>query len=86
MKSYSKSKHNPLLKKLNELFGANHEKSTIVLNDKCSDCGRETTIVVTPTSAGYGLQGGVLFMSSTDKYIAKCLACYEKHFKIDDNT
>lgn len=70
---------------LRTLFEANPEKSTIVLKDKCSDCGCETIIDITPTSGGYGLQGGVLFKSSTDKYIVKCPACYEASFKIDHN-
>ena len=70
---------------LRKMFEANPEKSTIVLQDKCSDCGRETTIEITPTSVGFGMQGGVLFKSSTDKYIAKCPACYVANFKIDHN-
>lgn len=41
------------------MFEANPEKSTIVLKDKCSDCGRETTTEITPTSVGFGMQGGV---------------------------
>ena len=69
---------------LRKMFEANPEKSAIVLKDKCSDCGCETIIEITPTSVGFGLQGG-LFKSSPDTYIAKCPACYEKHFKIDDN-
>ena len=63
----------------------NPEKSTIVLKEKCSDCGCEAIIEITPTSVGFGLQGGVLFKSSTDKYIAKCPACYEENPKKDDN-
>jgi Zn finger protein HypA/HybF involved in hydrogenase expression len=70
---------------LRKMFEANPEKSTIVLQEKCSDCGCDTIIEVTPTSVGFGMQGGVLFKSSTDKYVAKCPACYEKNFKIDDN-
>ena len=70
---------------LRKMFEANPEKSTIVLKDKCSDCGRETTIEITRTSVGFGMQGGVSFKSSTDKYIAKCPACYEANFKIDHN-
>ena len=70
---------------LRKMFEANPEKSTIVLKDKCSDCGRETTSEITPTSVGFGVQVGVLFKSSTDKYIAKCPACYEANFKIDHN-
>ena len=75
-----------MIKILRKMFDVNPEKSTIVLNGKCSDCGCETIIEVTPTSVGFGMMGGVLFKSSNDKYITKCPACYEKHFKIDDNT
>jgi len=70
---------------LRKMFEANPGKSTIVLNDKCTDCGREKIIEITTTSGGFGLLGGVLFKSSTDKYIAKCPACYEALFKIDHN-
>ena len=70
---------------LRKMFKANPEKSTIVLKDKCSDCGCNTIIEITPTSGGYGLQGGVLFKSSTDNYIAKCPDCYENNFKIDQD-
>ena len=68
------------------MFKANPEKSTIVLKDKCSNCGRETIIEITPTSGGFGLQEGALFKCSPDKYIAKCPKCikagqYEKKWK-----
>jgi hypothetical protein len=69
-----------------KLFEANPEKSTIVLKDKCSDCGCETIIEKTPTSGGFGLQGGFLFNSSTDKYIVKCPACINATPKIDDSS
>jgi hypothetical protein len=85
MQPNSKFKHDPLLNRLNELFKDNPEKSTIVLKEKCSECGLDITIEITPTSEGFGLMGGALLLSSTDKCIAKCLACYEKHFKIDDD-
>jgi len=70
---------------LRKMFEANPEKSKIVLKDKCSDCGCETLIEITPTSVGFGLQGGLLFKSSTDKYIVNCPTCYEANFKIDHN-
>ena len=70
---------------LRKMFEANPKKSTIVLKDKCSDCGCETIIEITPTSVGFGMQGGVLFKSSTDKYIVKCPACIEASLKNDDN-
>ena len=59
------------------MFETNPEKSKIVLKEKCSECGSYTIIEITPTSGGFGLQGGVLFKCSPDKYIAKCPACYK---------
>ena len=70
---------------LKKMFEDNPEKSTIVLKEKCSNCGCNTIIEVTPTSSGFGLMGGVLFKSSNDKYTVKCPTCYEKLFKIDDH-
>ena len=70
---------------LRKMFEDSPEKSTIVLKEKCSDCGCDTIIEITPTSSGFGLMGGVLFKSSNDKYTAKCPACYEKQFKIEGN-
>lgn len=63
---------------LRRIFEANPEKSTIILKEKCSGCGRQTIIEITPTSEGFGLQGGFLFKSSSDNYTAKCPACYGK--------
>ena len=60
---------------LKKLFEANPEKSTIVLKEKCSQCGCETIIEITPTSTGFGLQGGTLNKCSPDGYLAKCPAC-----------
>ena len=52
------------------------EKSTIVLKEKCSHCGRDVLIEITPTSGGFGLMGGALFKGSLpEKYFAKCSAC-----------
>jgi hypothetical protein len=65
------------------MFEDSPEKSTIVLKEKCSDCGCNTNIEITATSSGFGLMSGVLFKSSNDKYTAKCPACYKKHFKVE---
>lgn len=66
---------------LRKMFEANPEKSKIVLKEKCSDCGCDTTIEITPTSGGFGLMGGALIKSSNDEYIAKCPTCYKAHLK-----
>jgi len=60
---------------LRKMFEANPEKSKIVLKGKCSDCGREVTIDITPTSGGFGLQGGSVFKCSAEGYLVKCPDC-----------
>ena len=62
---------------LKKIFESNPENSTIVLNDKCSDCRREIIIEITPTSGGFGLQGGALFKNILGNYSAKCPDCYK---------
>lgn len=70
---------------LRRIFEANPEKSTIILKEKCFGCERQTIIEITPTSGGFGVQGGFLFKSSTDTYIAKCPDCIEANSKISKN-
>lgn len=61
---------------LKKMFEANPGESTVVLKDKCSCCGRETIIEITPTSVGFGLQGGILRECSIDEYFVVCNTCY----------
>ena len=63
---------------LRRIFEANPGKASIQIKEKCSDCGCETIIEITPTSVGFGLQGGFLFKSSPDDYFAKCFDCKMK--------
>jgi hypothetical protein len=70
---------------LKKIFEANPEKSRIVLNGKCSDCGCDVIIEITPTSGGFGLLGGSLFKCSPDEYLVKCPDCCQVNPKIDDN-
>jgi hypothetical protein len=66
-----------MLEILKKLFAANPDKSKIVLNGKCLDCGCDVIIEITSTSGGYGLQGGALFKCSNDEYYARCPDCYK---------
>jgi hypothetical protein len=70
---------------LRKMFKANPGKSTIGLLDKCFVCGRKINVEITPTSGGFGLQGGVLIKHKPDKYLAKCPACHEANSKKDVN-
>jgi len=74
-----------MIKILRKIFEANPEKSTIILKEKCSGCGRRTIIEITPTPEGFGMKGGFLFKSSTVKYKVKCPDCIEKEPEISKN-
>ena len=71
-----------MIETLRKMFEANPEKSTIALRGKCSDCSREVTIVITPTSGGFGFLGGSLFKCSADGYLMKCPDCHQANPKI----
>ena len=66
-----------MIQMLRKIFEDSPEKSTNVLSGKCSDCGCKTIIEITPTSGGFGLQGGALFKCSPDDYFAKCPECFK---------
>ncbi len=68
---------------LQKLFNSRSEKSKITLNDICSDYKSEVVIQITPTSGGFGLQGGALFKNSISGYYAKCPVCYKVDSKTD---
>jgi len=70
---------------LRKLFDANPEKSMMVLDGTCSDCGCETTIEITPTSNGFGLNGGALIQYSPENYLVKCPECYKAHSIMPDS-
>ena len=67
---------------LKNIFEANEEKSDIVLKEKCVECRKEVVIKITPTSDGYGLQGGNILKSSARSYSVKCTDCSKS--KIND--
>ena len=73
------------LKTLRKIFKDNLGKSNIGFKSKCSDCECEVIVNITPTSGGFGLQGGVLLECSPDEYIVKCPNCYKVNPKINDN-
>ena len=62
---------------LKQIFEANPEKSTIIINGKCSDCEREMVVEIVPTPGGYGLKGGILVKCSPEKYSITCPECYK---------
>jgi len=61
---------------IKKIFEANPETSKLELKGKCSYCGREIDINITPISRGVGLSGGALSEFSPNRYSADCPDCY----------
>ena len=70
---------------IKKIFEDSSWKSTIAIKGKCSDCDCEVIIEITPTSGGFGLQGGALFECLPDVYVAKCPDCYKINPKTDSH-
>ncbi len=66
-----------MIETLRKIFETTPDTSEIVLKGKCSDCMHETTIKITPTSGGFGLQGGTLFEYSANDYLITCYNCLQ---------
>ena len=73
-----------MVEMLRKMFEHNPEKSSIIIKDKCSDCGCEVIIDITSASGGFGLQGGALNKSAIGAYSAKCPDCFKVNpMKVD---
>lgn len=70
-----------MIELLRKMFESSPEKCVILLKDKCSNCGREVTVNITPTSGGFGLQGGALFKHLSNGYLTKCTNCFSNQSK-----
>ena len=60
---------------LKKIFEDRPLKSIITLSCKCSDCGNDVIIDISPTSEGFGIHGAFLFECARGKYLAKCRDC-----------
>ncbi len=70
---------------LKSLFADRPGKAKIIFKGRCSDCGCDVTIDITPASAGFGFLGGSLFEHVPDWYSAKCPDCYKSNPNICDD-
>jgi len=62
---------------LRKMFEQNPEKSSIIIQDRCSDCGCEVIIEITSVAGGFGLQGGALNKNVNGGFSAQCPACFK---------
>jgi hypothetical protein len=65
------------LNTLEDLFSDIPGKQRITFEGQCSDCGCDVVIKITPTSSGFGLQGGSLYEHTPSIYLTKCADCFQ---------
>lgn len=73
-----------MIEVLRKIFEANPEKSAIIVNGKCSNCGCKVSVEIKPTPGGFGLLGGAMMKCSPNRYLTKCADCYEFNPKAED--
>ena len=67
------------VKSLDQLFEQNNWGSNHNIQVVCEHCGCDVEIKITKTSVGYGIQGGALYESNSEKFCLSCPNCYQKH-------
>lgn len=70
------------LNRLKKIIDDTIESETVIIYDKCIDCGFQVAVEVHKTSGGFGLLRGVLY-EVEDRVYAKCLDCYQNDPKLN---
>jgi hypothetical protein len=61
---------------LNKLAERHNNADHFTYGCKCHKCGCDVDIMITRTSGGYGLLGGVLYEPDPENLLAFCEVCY----------
>ena len=72
------------LSTLNQMFEQNPDKSHLLFNGRCQNCGRDVTIDICHLSSGYGLSGGAIYEAGTNRLVAKCDLCYRINHDLEN--
>lgn len=62
---------------LQSIFKKEKKCAIFQMDGNCCICGKKVEVKVIKESAGFGLLGGILYESGTDKLTAKCIDCKE---------
>ena len=65
------------LQRLHTLFDENPEKTAIVFEGACHNCGREVKVDISLTPEGFLIKGGAVYEPEPEKYFHKCNACFD---------
>ena len=66
------------VKSLEQLFKQNNLGIQHSIQDVCDHCGSDVEIIITKTSGGFGIKGGVLYESNPEKFCSLCPNCYQE--------
>jgi hypothetical protein len=63
---------------IEKMFEEGHHANHLRYTGNCYKCNLDTEIVVTKTSGGYGLWGGILYHHNPQNILILCSGCYEE--------
>jgi hypothetical protein len=60
---------------LKELFEEHPGESTLNIQGKCIACRCDLTVEISPTTDGFGINGGMLLDRDQQDYVVSCVDC-----------
>ena len=62
---------------LDRLYNYNLKQKHFNQSGRCHRCGTDVSITIERTSAGYGINGGVLYVQNTNQFLLECERCFK---------
>lgn len=66
------------VQRLHELFDAHPEKTGLVFEGLCHDCGKAVKVGVSLTAEGFAISGGAVYEPGPERFHNKCEECFSK--------
>jgi len=64
-----------ILRKLAVLYQQHEKTAPLVLNGICYTCRADVSLQIHKTTAGYGINGGTVFVACNGDLMIKCMCC-----------
>lgn len=68
----------PNLEKLHRIFREHGPSNPILLTFNCFQCENSFELELHRTGSGFGINGGMLFVTKDDQLLGKCMHCYKQ--------
>jgi hypothetical protein len=68
----------PTLEKLDDFYNEHGNSNPVLLPFNCIQCGRRFELELHRTSQGFGINGGILLVTSDDQLLGRCVDCHKQ--------